>query len=164
MLGRYAPWTKLPAGPFVREVLRFTAVGVIGTGVHYGVLIGLVEVAHASPVLGTFVGFLVAAFVSYTLNRRYTFAIKPAFSAGLVRNYLALAVGLGINVGTVALLTHLGLVYILAQIVATVIAFIWNYLASRFVVFRTRRPMPVPGLTRTSFVAGSRSPHCARRW
>ena len=122
--------------PFRRQVMRFAAVGVVGTIIHYGVLIAVVEFGRASPVFGTFCGFMVAALVSYSLNRRYTFEERPTFGAGLVRNYLALAVGLAINVGAVALLTRFHAPYVAAQAVATILAFIWNYFASRFIVFK----------------------------
>lgn len=119
-----------------RQLARFLAVGVVGTIVHYSVLIALVELLHVSPVVGTFCGFIVAAFVNYSLNRKFTFENRPSFGAGLVKNYAVLIVGLGINVGTVALLTHWNVPYVPAQIVATVLAFIWNYIGSRFVVFQ----------------------------
>ena len=89
------------------QVLRFAGVGVIGTAIHYGVLIAMVELVGTGPVVGTFVGFMVAAFFSYLLNSRYTFNAKLDLKSGLLKNYSTLAVGLGINMGTVALLTWL---------------------------------------------------------
>lgn len=124
------------AAPIRRQIMRFAAVGIVGTIIHYGVLIAVVEFGHASPVFGTFCGFMVAALVSYSLNRRFTFDERPTFGAGLLRNYLALAVGLAINMGAVALLTHFHAPYVAAQGVATILAFIWNYFASRFIVFK----------------------------
>ncbi|MET0183416.1 MAG: GtrA family protein [Caulobacterales bacterium] len=127
---------KLANAPLARQLARFTGVGVVGTIVHYGVLIAAVELLHLDPVIGTILGFLCAAFVSYVLNRRYTFTTTHTFRQGLLRYYGALAVGLVINAGTVWLLTHWGTPYILAQAVATGLAFIWNFIAARFVVFQ----------------------------
>lgn len=118
------------------QVLRFAAVGVVGTAIHYGVLIAMVELVGTGPVVGTFAGFMVAAFFAYLLNSRYTFKARINLRAGLLKNYSSLAVGLGINMGTVALLTWLDVRYIAAQAVATLLAFIWNFLASKFFVFR----------------------------
>ncbi|MBC2665153.1 GtrA family protein [Novosphingobium flavum] len=118
------------------EILRFAAVGVVGTAVHYGVLVALVELGGVDPVAGTLCGFIVAAFASFVLNSVFTFRVRLNFTSALLKNYVSLAFGLAINVGTVALLTHLATPYIFAQLVATVLAFIWNYLASRFIVFR----------------------------
>ena len=119
------------------QVLRFAAVGVVGTAIHYGVLIAMVELVGTGPVVGTCAGFMVAAFFAFLLNSRYTFKAKIDLRAGLLKNYSSLAVGLGINMGTVALLTWLKVPYIAAQAAATVLAFIWNFLASKFFVFRT---------------------------
>jgi putative flippase GtrA len=119
-----------------RQLLRFGAVGIVGTSIHYGMLIALVELGHASPVAGTIAGFIVAAFVSYILNGIFTFDSRPSFITGLFKNYIALAIGLAINAGTVAFFTDLSVDYRLAQAIATLIAFIWNYLASRHVVFK----------------------------
>jgi|GEM_PF-300616 len=118
------------------QVLRFAAVGVVGTAIHYSVLIAMVELAGTGPVVGTFAGFMVAAFFAYLLNSRYTFRAQLDLRKGLLKNYSSLAVGLAINMGTVALLTWFDVPYIAAQAVATVLAFIWNFLASKFFVFR----------------------------
>lgn len=126
----------LRARPPKYQILRFAAVGVVGTAIHYAVLIAAVELAGASPVTGTFFGFITAAFVSYFLNAAFTFGQRPNLKSGLFKNYISLAFGLAINVGTVAALTHWEVPYIPSQIAATVLAFIWNFLASKFIVFR----------------------------
>lgn len=127
---------RIGDAPIVRQLARFTGVGVIGTIVHYAVLIGAVELFGVHPVPGTILGFLCAALISYILNRRYTFEATHSFGHGLLRYYLALGVGLLINAGTVGLLTHWRVPYVAAQAVATALAFIWNFIAARFVVFR----------------------------
>lgn len=118
------------------EAVRFAAVGVAGTTIHYGVLIAVVEVAHLSPAIGTSAGFIVAAFVSYILNSIFTFEVRVNFVAGLMRNYASLALGLLINVSIVSALTRFQVEYVIAQVCATFVAFIWNYAASKFIVFR----------------------------
>ncbi|MGE3142323.1 MAG: GtrA family protein [Hyphomonadaceae bacterium] len=126
----------IASAPLARQITRFLGVGVIGTLIHYGVLILCVEGAKMTPVLGTTFGFITAAFVSYALNRRYTFDVRPAFGVGLMKSYVALGFGLVINAGTVALLTKLGVQYLFAQAIATGLALCWNFTASRLVVFR----------------------------
>jgi putative flippase GtrA len=118
-----------------RQFSSFLAVGVATTAVHYGVLITLVEACAINPVLATTAGFLVAVILSYLLNRRYTFEERPAFGLGLFKYCGALSVGLVLNTGTVALLTAWGFYYVVAQVVASGIALVWNFLAARFVVF-----------------------------
>jgi putative flippase GtrA len=119
-----------------RQFSRFLAVGVVTTAVHYGVLIALVEAFDINPVLGTTAGFIAAVFVTYILNRRYTFDARPTFGPGLLKYYASVSMGLVINAGLMALLTGWGVNYLLAQIVASGAALIWNFFAARFLVFR----------------------------
>lgn len=119
-----------------RQFSRFLAVGVATTAVHYGVLIALVETWDIDPVLGTTAGFVTAVFLSYLLNRRYTFEERPTFGPGLLKYYASVSMGLVINAGLMAQLTAWGVHYLPAQVVASGAALIWNFLAARFVVFR----------------------------
>jgi putative flippase GtrA len=128
--------SKLAA--LAHQFSRFLAVGVATTVVHYGVLIALVEAWAVGPVWATTAGFLTAVLFSYLLNRRFTFDERPSFHSGLLKYYAAVSVGLFLNAGTMALLTAWGLWYLLAQIIASGVALIWNFLAARFVVFRSR--------------------------
>lgn len=119
-----------------RQFTRFLAVGVATTAVHYGVLIALVETWDVHPVLGTTAGFIAAVFLSYLLNRRYTFDARPTFGSGLLKYYASVSMGLVINAGLMAVLTAWGTNYIFAQIVASGAALVWNFIAARFLVFR----------------------------
>jgi len=119
-----------------RQFSRFLAVGVATTAVHYGILIALVEAWTIHPVLATTVGFVTAVLLSYVLNRRYTFDAGHAFGPGLLKYYAAVSVGLLLNAGVMAALTAWGIYYILAQIVASGVALVWNFLSARLVVFR----------------------------
>jgi putative flippase GtrA len=118
-----------------RQFLNFAAIGVPTTLVHYSVLILLVEQWSVNPVLATTAGFLVAAFLSYYLNRRYTFEVQPEFGYGLARYYAILSIGLVLNALIVKILTAMGAMYLIAQVVSTAIVLIWNFLAARFFVF-----------------------------
>ena len=109
--------------------------GVATTAVHYGVLVALVEAWAVNPVAATTAGFLAAVLLSYLLNRRYTFDELPAFHAGLVKYCAAVSIGLVLNAGTVALLTGCGIYYLLAQVIASGVALVWNFSAARLVVF-----------------------------
>lgn len=126
-----------PAAKAMRaEVLRFAAVGAVATIVHYTLMIALKEGFGVGAVLASFLGFNLGAVVSYTLNRRFTFTSRPAFGQGLAKFLMVAAVGATINAGLVALLVRTGLHYMLAQVIATGIVFVWNFGAARFLVFR----------------------------
>ena len=127
---------QLLARAVVRDFLRFAAVGAVATAAHYAVLIALAEIAGLDPVPATVVGFSVGAVVSYTLNRQYTFAVRPAYGRGLAKFLLVVSIGGVLNATIVALLTAQGLYYLLAQVIATCLVLIWNFTAARLLVFR----------------------------
>lgn len=119
-----------------RQFVRFAGVGVVGTAVHYGVMLGAMTLADVSPVIGTCLGFIVSLGASYALNRLWTFDKRPPWARGFLTYFLVCAVGLAINMGIVALAIGGGIHFMLGQVVATVVALIWNFLSSRFIVFR----------------------------
>jgi len=132
--------TPLPSRPgsqaVTHQFLRFAVVGAVATAVHYTILISLKEGAGVAPVAATTAGYTIGALVSYTLNRAFTFAARPAFGWGLVKYALVIGLGAGVNAAIVALLTHAGMYYLLAQMIATALVLIWNFAAARWVVFR----------------------------
>ena len=127
---------RLGAHPTAQQFLRFAMVGAVATAVHYAILIALHEFAHVDLLPATSIGFVVGAVVSYTLNRRYTFESQQHFGRGLAMFIAVGCVGLFLNGLIVSLLTQAGLIYILAQMIATGLVLIWNFGAARLVVFR----------------------------
>ena len=82
-----------------QEILRFATVGVIGTLVHGGLLIGLVEYLQLEPVYANLFAFAAAFVTSYLGHYYWTYrstephrntAIKFAVTAisGLLANYV----------------------------------------------------------------------------
>ena len=116
--------------------MRFACAGLAATSVHYAILVALVEIWQVGPVLATTIGFSAGAFVSYVLNRRYTFKAPGQFGHGLAKYYGVMSVGLVLNAIIVAVLSGGGLPYLVAQIIATGAVLIWNFLTARLVVFR----------------------------
>jgi putative flippase GtrA len=121
----------------VRDFLRFAAVGAVATATHYAVLIALAELFGVDPVVASVCGFSVGAVVSYTLNRRYTFAVRPAYMRGFLKFAIILGIGAVLNAAIVAFFIRTGLHYMLAQVIATGVVLIWNFAGARLVVFRT---------------------------
>lgn len=123
------------------RILRFAAVGAVGTAAHYALLLVLVEAGGVDPVVGSVAGFLLGALVNYTLNRRLVFRSDRAHVEALPR-FLAVA-GLGLCWN--ALLMYLfidvaGLHYLIAQVVTTGILLAWHYLGNALWTFRKRPP------------------------
>lgn len=127
---------QLLAREVVRDFLRFATVGAVATVAHYAVMIALVQFGGVDPVVATVCGFAVGAVVSYTLNRRYTFAVRPAYMRGFVKFAIVIGIGAVLNAAIVAFFIRVGLHYMVAQVIATLVVLIWNFAGARLIVFR----------------------------
>lgn len=120
-----------------RQFSAFFGVGLVAAVVHYGTLVGLVELAHAGPVPATLAGYVLGGIVSYALNRRFAFeSDRPHREAtwrfGVVAGVGFLLTGLlmaGLN-------GRLGLQYLLAQVLTTGMVMVWSFAANRWWTFR----------------------------
>ncbi len=119
-----------------RQFSSFVVVGFIATGVHYALLIGLVEIAGISAVAAALIGFLAGGTVSYSLNRRHVFRTKLPHEAAVARFTLVAAVGFGLTYIFMSLFVHAaGIPYLPAQVATTGIVLLWNFAAHRMWTF-----------------------------
>ncbi|MBS0172538.1 MAG: GtrA family protein [Nitrospira sp.] len=118
---------------------RFLFVGGFATALQYVILISLVQGWGVDAVAASTAGFLVSAIFNYVLNRRFTFISEVAHARAFPR-FIAVAVGgLAINAAVVWLLVDTaGLHYLLAQVIATLIALVWNFVCNRIWTFSAR--------------------------
>jgi putative flippase GtrA len=116
-----------------RQITAFAGVGVIAAAVHYGLLVGLVEIGRWSAVPATLVGYVGGGVVSYRLNRRHTYrSNRPHEEAGW-RFAVVAGVGFGITWLCMAVLHgRFGLQYILAQVATTLIVMAWSFVAHKY--------------------------------
>lgn len=122
-----APVT-LPATQF----LRYAGAGAIGTGLHYAVLIALVQLTRAGPVLASTAGAVCGALVNYALNHRFTFASDKSHRRALPRFALVAAAGVALNALVMgAVLAVVGPHYLIAQVIATAAVLAAGFLANR---------------------------------
>jgi putative flippase GtrA len=122
-----------------RQIASFTGVGVIAAIVHYGLLIGLVELGSAAPVPATLVGYVGGGLVSYWLNRQHTYrSERPHGEAGW-RFAMVAGVGFGLTWMCMGLLHgRLGVQYVLAQVLTTGLVLVWSFIAHRLWTFAAR--------------------------
>lgn len=121
----------------VGQFIRFSGVGVIGTGAHYATLITLVQIAGINAVIASSAGALVGALVNYILNYHYTFQSNRRHREALTRFLLVAAVGFVINGLCMAWFTEMhNLQYLLAQVITTGIVLIWTFTGNRIWTFR----------------------------
>jgi putative flippase GtrA len=123
-----------------RQFSSFVVVGFIATGVHYMLLIGLVELAGISAVAAALVGFLAGGTVSYGLNRRHVFRTELPHAAAVSRFTLVAGVGFGLTYIFMSLFVRAaGIPYLPAQVATTGIVMLWNFAAHRMWTFPVYR-------------------------
>lgn len=119
-----------------RQFSSFVVVGFIATGVHYALLIGLVEIAGISAVAAALIGYGVGGSVSYGLSRRHVFRSDAPHLAAVSRFTVVAAIGFGLTFLFMSLLVNrAGIPYLLAQVATTGVVMFWNFAAHRIWTF-----------------------------
>jgi putative flippase GtrA len=128
---------QIPA--LIRQVIAFTGVGMVAAIVHYGLLIGFVELAGWRPVPATLLGYIGGGVVSYWLNRGLTYqSERPHQEAGW-RFAVVAAVGFVLTYGTMHMLVDgWALPYFPAQLLTTALVLVWSFLGHKLWTFATR--------------------------
>jgi putative flippase GtrA len=98
--------TAIDRGARLRRFLRYCVVGGLGTVVHFGVTMLLVEQFRVDAVVATVIGFLCALAVSFALNRSWVFASRVAVAPGLARYTAVSVLGFVLNVAIMATVTR----------------------------------------------------------
>jgi len=132
------------AAGLVPEFFRFCLVGTVGFVADAGSLQLLVSLAGMNPYVSRLFSYLVAATITWWLNRRFTFAACTAagWQAQWLRYLVVNAVGGGVNYGVYALAVFLS-VFVrdhlyLGVAAGSAVGLAVNFTASRFLVFKSR--------------------------
>ena len=122
-----------------RQLLAYVFAGGLTAVAHYGVLVGLVELARVDPVPATLAGFVVGAVVSYVLNRWMTFEATRSHAQAGWRFGLIAVGGFGLTWVLMHLfVTQLGLPYLPMQFVTTGFVMVFSFLGHKFFSFADR--------------------------
>jgi putative flippase GtrA len=123
--------------PYWGQFGQFAVVGCIATAVQYLVLIVFFQLFQISPQSASAVGFACGAAVSYLLNRQWTFRSTGPHRRLVMRFTLMALGGLCLNSAVMYLgIRILGLYYLFAQCLATLVTLAMNFLVARIWVFR----------------------------
>lgn len=115
-----------------RQFLRFSGVGVIAAVSHFTVLIALVEFTGTAPVPAALAAFIAGAVTSYSLNRRFTFATDRSHHHAIPRFAIVAGGGFLLTGLVMHLLAgRLGMHYVAAQIVTTLVVLAWTFTLNR---------------------------------
>jgi len=125
------------AGGHRRRVAHFVAVGTLAAGVHWCVVVALVETLALAPLAANVGGWLVAFGVSFTGHHRLTFRDHAApVARSALRFFAVSAAGFAVNEAMFAwLLGHSGLPYALLLALVLVAVAAATYLLSRHWAF-----------------------------
>lgn len=119
---------------------RFLLVGGTATAVHYLILYGLHGVAGMSALLSSTVGFVVSAIFNFFASYRFTFRSRESMRSAALRYGASLGFGGFLNAAVFwALEGGLRWHYLAAQVVATGVVLVWNFVAGRKLIFRSQR-------------------------
>jgi putative flippase GtrA len=131
----------------MKQFQRFLMVGALGFIVDFSVLYIAVNAAGLGTFAGRLVSFIVAASVTWKANRHFTFAGNGAArtdaraAAGEWLRYVSTtAIGGAINIGVyqlwLGMTDHRSVNLFLAVVAGSAVALIFNFLLSKYVVFR----------------------------
>ena len=125
----------------LHKFLVYCVVGVLATGAHYVVMMGLVRWAGTSELVATCVGYVSGAFVKYPLNYGMVFNSRERHRDAIPKFTLGLVIGFFLNAAVfAALLRYLDTYYMVSQVITTGIVLFANYLLARYWIFFTRGP------------------------
>lgn len=121
----------------MKKVIRYGLVGLLGTVLHFGSVIVLVEYAHFDPVPGSALGFLFVLLVSYSLNRNWTFRSRRRGRRQFLIYTVVSLLGLGLNSSIMFIAVHvLHWNYLYGQGLVVVVVPASNYLLNLTWTFR----------------------------
>lgn len=130
----------MKANRLLVQLLRYGVVGGIAFVVDYGTLWLLTEAAGLQYLLSAAIAFILGLTVNYALSTRWVFGESRIGSPWAVFAAFALTgiVGLGLNELIMWAATDgMGLHYMASKIISTGLVFFWNFLARRFLVFKS---------------------------
>ncbi len=137
------------------QFLRSLVVGAVATVVDMGVLALFVEAFNVSVLISTAIGFIAGLIVNFFISSVWVFeksqVIKNKTAEFLVFSFIGV-IGLIINEVIVIFFdSHISdfmvfgefipkdKYYLIGKLVATVVAFVWNFCARKLLIYRTRK-------------------------
>jgi putative flippase GtrA len=120
-------------------IIKYGIVGLLGTMLHFALLIMLVEWGGMHPIAGSAAGFIAVLIVSYILNVKWTFtdSSSQVRMKQFVKYTVVSCSGLLLNtfiMYTAVELAHLP--YLIGQCIITVLVPVHNYVLNRRWTFR----------------------------
>jgi putative flippase GtrA len=120
----------------LKQIFRFLLVGGMATALQFLLLTLFVELELLDEVPASAAAYFLSAIANYLANYHLTFASKRPHRETLPRFAATAALGLGINTLVFALVFWLLHYYLLAQVIATGVTLVCNFLLHKFWIYR----------------------------
>jgi putative flippase GtrA len=120
----------------MRRFVRYTLVGAIATALHYVLLALLVELADWPAWLGSGAGAVAGAQLAFFGNRWFTFDHAGHVGRAWSKFQGTALFGAGVGMGVVGACVGLGLHYLAAQVLATLLSLLLTFAINRHWTFR----------------------------
>ncbi len=118
------------------DYFKFLMVGGAGTAVHFLMMAAALLGFGLPAVLASTLGAICGAIVVYTCNYQFTFAARGAHLATVPKFLVLVGLGVLLNAAVVAGLIGLGLPIVVAQLGATGLVLLFNFVVSKRWVFQ----------------------------
>ena len=133
LIERFVPFDKF---------IKFCVVGGLGTLLNLFILYISVELFGIWYIYGAAFSFVIVITFNFSLNKIWTFKDKERETIAVTGQYLIYVViggvGMAINIAFLYLLVeYFHIQYLLAELVAILIATLWNFQGTRFLVFKS---------------------------
>ena len=130
------------------DKIRFGTVGVINTGLDFGVLFLLVNLAQTTPLFGNFISTSTAFIFSFFANKKYTFNSAGSFKSEAPKFIVVTLFGLWVIqpaiIEFVAWLANSfsldsNVTLFIGKASATAVTLVWNYVLYKRLVFKEEK-------------------------
>ena len=138
LVRRLRRWGTAPVESTLAQVPRALMVSVLALVVDAGLYALLIEQLGAPAVAANAVSYLAGGVVQYVLCTMWVFPNAPSnHAAGFMAFSVLSLVGLGLSCAVIYVAHDLGhLNEMLAKLASVVLAFTWNFLSRKFLLFR----------------------------
>jgi putative flippase GtrA len=130
---RLLGWLGLSATT-ARQLIRFVLVGLVAAGVYVAVMALVVDGLGARIVWGAFFAFVVATFVSFLGNARWSFQSRPT-TGKAAWFYAVNTAGLGLNMLIAWHLERAGVHWGLVSLTVLIVVPMFNFAGHRLITF-----------------------------
>jgi putative flippase GtrA len=119
------------------QMIRFGLVGLVNTATDWLCYLALTRSIGLYYLNAKIISYIIAASLSFLLNRQWTFAAKEKIAKQLPRFYLTATIGLLLNALILLIVVDLlKLSDILGLVSATLLIFLWNFFSNKLWVFK----------------------------